>query len=30
MSLSPADRQYLLQLARETIVRHLRGEGRRR
>jgi len=27
MSLSPADSQYLLQLARETIVRHLRGEG---
>lgn len=27
MSLSPADRQYLLKLARETIARHLRGEG---
>jgi len=25
MSLSPADRQYLLRLARETIARHLRG-----
>jgi AmmeMemoRadiSam system protein A len=27
MSLSIADRQYLLNLARETIARHLRGEG---
>jgi len=27
MSLSPADRQYLLRLARESIARHLRGEG---
>jgi len=27
MSLSLADRQYLLKLARETIARHLRGEG---
>lgn len=27
MSLSPADHQYLLELARETIARHLRGEG---
>ena len=27
MSLSSADRQYLLNLARETITRHLRGEG---
>jgi AmmeMemoRadiSam system protein A len=27
MSLSPTDRQYLLRLARETIARHLRGEG---
>ncbi|MDY6876824.1 MAG: AmmeMemoRadiSam system protein A [Chloroflexota bacterium] len=26
MSLSPADRQYLLNLAREAIARHLRGE----
>jgi len=26
MSLSPADRQHLLRLAREAIVRHLRGE----
>ncbi len=27
MSLSLTDRQYLLKLARETIARHLRGEG---
>jgi AmmeMemoRadiSam system protein A len=27
MSLSSADRQYLLRMARETIARHLRGEG---
>jgi AmmeMemoRadiSam system protein A len=27
MSLSPADRQYLLRLARETIAHRLRGEG---
>jgi len=27
MSLSPADRQYLLKLAREAIACHLRGEG---
>jgi AmmeMemoRadiSam system protein A len=27
MSLSSVDRQYLLQLAREAIARHLRGEG---
>ena len=26
MSLSPTDRQYLLELAREAIVRHVRGE----
>lgn len=27
MPLSPEDREYLLRLARETIARHLRGEG---
>ena len=28
MSLSPGEREFLLELARESLARHLRGEGK--